>query len=279
MIISDNFNDLYLQLIRFVRDNGVVTKPRGFDCLDTFGLTFKLTNPINSLCTINERKLNYKFAIIEKFEYLTGISKPETICSYNKNYANFLNETGEFDGAYGPRIRRQFAYVYNLLKKDPDTRQAIININNESDKHDSKDIPCTISLQFLLRNRKLNLLVNMRSNDLLWGTPYDVNGFCFLLEAMSSFLEVEVGEYQQVNGSTHIYLERKDKLFDLIDKPITYNSNKNYDIDINYDTFLNNIDDFWHLESQIREKRFAQKDYTEMNKIPIFMKKYLEDLM
>ena len=42
-----------------------------------------------------------------------------------------------------------------------------------------KDIPCTVSLQFLIRENKLHLFVNMRSNDVFLGLPHDI--FCFTM--------------------------------------------------------------------------------------------------
>jgi thymidylate synthase len=89
MIISDNFNDIYVKLIKLVYDTGEKSSPRGMLVREVIGNQFMLINPKNCLCTLSARKLNYKFAIIEKMEYVSGISRPEVLTSYNKNLSYF----------------------------------------------------------------------------------------------------------------------------------------------------------------------------------------------
>lgn len=216
-IVADNFDLLYQYLIKLVITDGKLSAPRGMEIRELLGVKLTLTDPRRSLCTLKARKLNYKFAVIEKLEYVSGVSSPEVICHYNKNMASFLNEaTLEFDGAYGPRLGRQYRHVYELLCNDPDTRQAVLNLNSELDKRETKDVPCTVSLQFLLRDGRLNLIAYMRSNDLLWGTPYDINGFCFIQEVMACWLGVKLGTYTHMAGSLHLYTERQESLEQLL---------------------------------------------------------------
>ena len=220
------------------------------------GQQFVLTNPKNSLCLLKERQLNYKFAIIEKIDYLSGESNSTRLGYYNKNILSFINKkTNKFDGAYGPRIYTQLKHCFEKLKKDQDSRQAVINIYDwRLDMHESNDIPCTLSLQFLLRKEKLNLIVTMRSNDLLWGFPYDVNAFCFLQEVMASWLNKKLGIYIHQNGSTHIYLDTFDKFSKII--------NNNNKLNINYPDFKLSFEEtqeqyklFWKLEKMLRNKQ------------------------
>lgn len=261
MLMRDNFNKMYVDLIDFVLFDGIKSSPRGKPISELISYQFGLNNPKECLCTIKKRKLNYAFAIIEKMQYLTGIDIPDRLCFYNKNYRNFINEeTNQFDGSYSPRIGRQIMYIYNLLKKDPDTRQAVININNETDNHESKDVACTISLQFLLRDNKLNLIVNMRSNDVLWGTPYDVNGFCFLQEVMAKWLGVELGKYYHHNGSTHIYEDYYKTMYNLLSIKNKNNvdiKNPEWDIDNPKDTY-EQLSVFWYYEDQFRKGNFIE---------------------
>ena len=69
VITSDNFNDLYKLLIKEVLSKGSKTSPRGMDITEMIGVQFKLTNPRNSLCTLKNRNLGYKFSVVEKLEY------------------------------------------------------------------------------------------------------------------------------------------------------------------------------------------------------------------
>ena len=207
MIKANTGDKLYIQAIEYVLQNGSEINPRGLKCTETLGTVLTLTNPQKSLITLKERYMAYKFCMAEKFCYLTGNGGENILPRYAKNISKFINPvTGKFDGAYGPRLIKQYDYILQLLKKDPDTRQAIMTVNNyHDDLHESLDIPCTLSLQLLKRQGKLNMIVTMRSNDLLWGFPYDISNFTFLQECFAAELGVEVGWYQHQVGSLHIY--------------------------------------------------------------------------
>lgn len=207
MIQADHIDDLYRQIVKEVDTNpDFIVSPRGMKIKEKLGMSVRLTNPRNCLMTIPSRKLNYRFAIIEKFEYLYGKHDPERIKAYNKNIGNFAGEYGYFDGNYAQRFNFWIDHIYALLKNDPDSRQAVISIYDQTARHQSKDIPCTLTLQFFIRDNKLNLIASMRSNDLLWGFPYDVNAFCFIQEVLAKWLGVELGWYQHNVGSMHIYM-------------------------------------------------------------------------
>jgi thymidylate synthase len=207
MIEANHIDDLYRQIVKEVDTNpDHVVSPRGMQIKEKLGMSVRLLNPRNCLMTIPSRKLNYKFAIIEKFEYLYGKHDPERIKAYNKNIGSFAGEYGYFDGNYAQRFNFWLDHIYALLKNDPDSRQAVISIYDQTARHQSKDIPCTLNLQFFIRDNKLNLITTMRSNDLLWGFPYDVNAFCFVQEVLAKWLNVELGWYQHNVGSMHIYM-------------------------------------------------------------------------
>ena len=70
---------------------------------------------------------------------------------------------------------------------------------------ESKDIPCTCVLQFLVRDDRLHLVVMMRSNDAFIGLPHDLFAFTMLQEVVARSLDVELGTYRHMVGSLHIY--------------------------------------------------------------------------
>lgn len=210
VLSGNNFNHLYHRLYNEVMTHGQKSKPRNMGITEVIGYQFCLTDPSQALCTIKERKLNYAFALIEALEYLRGVSEPTRLCFYNSKLSSFINENNQFDGSYGPRIATQLPYVLKLLQDDKDTRQAVITLRDSRDCRVSKDIPCTLSLQFLLREGALHCITTMRSNDLLWGTPYDVHGFTFIQRHLALLLGVNVGTYIHQAGSLHIYDSTKE---------------------------------------------------------------------
>jgi thymidylate synthase len=111
----------------------------------------------------------------------------------------------------------QWAIAAGTLIDDPDSRRAVLLINNPEDEYvarmnGSKDVPCTLSLQFFVRENKLELHAVMRSNDVVWGMPYDVFSFTLFQELMMlelrqhpRFKDLELGPYHHTAGSLHLY--------------------------------------------------------------------------
>jgi thymidylate synthase len=56
-----------------------------------------------------------------------------------------------------------------------------------------------------LRERKLDAILSIRSNDAILGLPYDVFFFSMLQEVMAVELGVELGTYFHSAGSLHLY--------------------------------------------------------------------------
>jgi thymidylate synthase len=160
--------------------------------------------------TIISRELGYRFMAAEAWWILSGDNKVATLAPYSKMITQFSDDGITFFGAYGPKILGQLGYVTKQLIKDADTRQAVINIWRESPQP-SKDIPCTLSTQFLIREGRLNIIHTMRSSDLWLGYPYDVFSFSMLATWViiklrrQGHYDLKLGDLYFTAGSQHIY--------------------------------------------------------------------------
>ena len=168
-----------------------------------------VNDPTRSIVTSPIRKMPMRYAVGELAWYLSGSNRVDDIARFAKKWAEISDDGMTNNSAYGYRIQHMFGFdqwefVKELIKKDPNTRQAVIHIKNASDKP-TKDTPCTVYLQFFLRDNKLNLSVHMRSNDIWMGVPYDMFSFCFLQMKMAMELGVEIGTYTHYAGSLHLY--------------------------------------------------------------------------
>lgn len=116
-------------------------------------------------------------------------------------------------GAYGPHFKHQQQYVRDTLNKDRNTRQAVMTLWRRNPLP-AKDISCTVSMQFFIRNDTIFTVVNMRSSDAGMGLPYDMLTFACLTAEIASGLEhpVELGYCFLNAGSRHIYEDQWDKL-------------------------------------------------------------------
>lgn len=145
----------------------------------------------------------------EMLWYMSGRSEIKLIQLYTDNWDRMSDDGVHVNSNYGYCIKHkygfdQWEYVRKLLSDAPETRQAVIHIK-EPRNIPSKDVNCTVSLQFLLRDNKLYLTVYMRSNDLWLGFPFDVFQFANMQILMAMELGVELGTYTHIAGSLHLY--------------------------------------------------------------------------
>lgn len=170
---------------------------------------FCVEDPTRNIVTNPVRKMPMRYAVGELAWYLSGSNRVSDISQFAKKWAEISDDGETNNSAYGWRIFSKFGFdqwghVIGLLREDPSSRQAVIHIKDADDRP-TKDVPCTVYLQFLIREGKLNLSVHMRSNDIWMGVPYDMFSFCFLQMLMAMQLGVEVGEYTHYAGSLHLY--------------------------------------------------------------------------
>jgi thymidylate synthase len=132
------------------------------------------------------------------------------ISYYLSKYGD-LAEGDIIHGGYGPRLFRWNEYnqvqtISDLLRRKRDSRQAVIQLFDASDiVAEHKDIPCTCTLQFMIRGDALHMITHMRSNDVYVGLPHDVFAFTMLQEIIARDLSVDLGTYKHFVGSLHLY--------------------------------------------------------------------------
>ena len=131
-----------------------------------------------------------------------------------------FTDDGLLRGAYGQRLYGQLTRVVEELTLDPLSRRAVATIySGHRDLGDpSHDIPCTLSLQFLIRDETLWLVVSMRSSDAYLGLPYDVAQFTAVGHAVATAVRVPFAGLTINCGSSHIY-EKDISAFAQLDRP------------------------------------------------------------
>jgi thymidylate synthase len=216
---ADNIDDLmravFARLLSGNRENNRVKSKKG-DSTEVFGALLQLSNPRARLGRSMVRSKVYS-AIGELVWYLSGSNDLEQIRYYIEKYHEFSDDGATLNGAYGPRIfsrsrgetvgpaSDEWQRVIDVLKARSGSRNAVIQIYTNADGNkDTKDIPCTCTIQFAIR-KKLEMHVHMRSNDAYLGLPHDVFAFTMMQEIAGRELEVEVGRYQHSVASLHLY--------------------------------------------------------------------------
>jgi thymidylate synthase len=109
----------------------------------------------------------------------------------------------------------QFEWCQTKLKTNLHTLQAYMHFNRPKDQYlDNLDQPCTMYCQFMVVNNQLHFISNMRSNDIIYGTPYNLGYFVKLQQRMLHYLNTECNHtlvcgYLHHNAtSLHLYEDK-----------------------------------------------------------------------
>ncbi len=209
---SEAFHDLYW---RIVRD--------GVDFAGTkalFNVGFYINKPNQNYIADSEVKRGWsqEYAEAEWQWYLSGDPNVAKLGElYGKVPAiwkRMADHNGNVNSNYGWQWCRenQLAKVIDMLKANPETRQATISIydGKEIDLYDN-DTPCTYAVQFTILNNRLNMSVVMRSNDLWYGFCNDQYQFSSLQMLVAYELNMDIGTYYHFAHNLHIYNDKLPK--------------------------------------------------------------------
>lgn len=205
--LDDLLNDVYSAIL----SEGDPIRPGRGNCIELQGAILKLTDP-RARISLSEARGRFFSNLGELLWYLTGDNKLSFIRYYIPRYENESQDGLSIYGGYGPRLFakngniNQVNNVINLLKTKPDSRRAVIQLFDAVDLASEQiEIPCTCTLQFLLRKERLTLIAHMRSNDAYIGLPHDIFCFTMLQELIACDLGCQLGDYIHMVGSLHIY--------------------------------------------------------------------------
>jgi len=108
---------------------------------------------------------------------------------------------------YGEFLRHQFPAIIKRLTKDPNTRQAVASVWDHEDCRKKGHVPCTVSMQFLLRDKKLEMCVFSRSSDVINLLPSDMAVFAGFQKKVAKAVKAKLGFLVHMIGSAHIYMD------------------------------------------------------------------------
>lgn len=144
----------------------------------------------------------------------------------------------------------QIKYIVEKLKADPNSRQAVIHLKHPIEYY-GKDEICTLTVQFFIRDNKLKMVVNMRSNDIIRGLPYDHAVFVLLQHYIARQLNVEADCFYYHNAASfHLYHVDLDKI-----NKDEFNSDVSYPFEITNE-FFEESDNLVYFEHLCRKNTF-----------------------
>jgi thymidylate synthase len=165
------------------------------------------------------RSANQNYLAGEFIWYYSGSNSLDFIEDYSKFWTKIATPQRTCNSAYGNLLFRerldtkmcQYEYAYRTLLADKGSRRATMLFlkPHYQDIH-SKDIPCTVSATFHIRDSILHMKIHMRSSDLHYGLIYDAPFFVSVVQHMRNHLSsvyksLLLGNVTMFFDSVHIY--------------------------------------------------------------------------
>jgi len=181
---------------------------------------------IKKFCVVNRYDLSEEFPILTlrptnlkaAIDELLWIwqRKSNNIKDLNSHiWDSWADETGSIGKAYGYQLQIKHKYaegefdqvdrVLYDLKNNPYSRRMIVNLFNHNDLHEMHLYPCAYSMTFNVTGRKLNAILNQRSQDVLVANNWNVCMYSALVHMLAQVSGFEAGEFVHVISDAHIY--------------------------------------------------------------------------
>lgn len=171
--------------------------------------------------TVGVRKTHPKSAAAEIAWFLQGTQDPSFIQKHAPFWDKFVetvNVGGQdkevIQSSYGYRWRSHFGRdqlgdAIEALKADPTNRRVYVSAwDAEQDgllSQDQLNVPCPVGFNLSIVKGRLNSSITLRSSDLFVGLPYDVMGHAYLMDAIATTLNVDLGFMGVALNHAHLY--------------------------------------------------------------------------
>ncbi len=172
--------------------------------------TKTIKNAIDEILWIWQKKSN-KISELNSHIWDQWANEEGTI---GKAYGYQLGKKYEFKTKEGIKVMDQVDYVLYLLKHDQSSRRIMTNLFNHEELKDMELEPCAYGTQWLVKEGKLHLILNQRSQDMLTANGWNLMQYAALQYMFAQVSGLEVGTLTHNIGDCHIY----DRHIPLVEK-------------------------------------------------------------
>lgn len=179
----------------------------------------------------------------------------------------WAGEDGTIGKAYGYQLGVAHQYregwfdqvdrVLYDLNHQPNSRRIMTNIYNHHDLHAMNLYPCAYSMTFNVSGKRLNAILNQRSQDMLTANNWNVAQYAVLVHMIAQVTGFEAGELVHVIADAHIY----DRHLPIVEEIIAHDGyaapafHLNPDVTDFYDFTVDDISldgyEYWPLDQKI----------------------------
>lgn len=227
-------NDYYPQVCKILIEQGTETSPRDKPTKELHPTTVLLQEPRKRLMSCFGRMINLPFALAEVIQIITGQNDAQGLAFYNSQIIGIQGDgprgtphwelgVQRFNAAYGERLRQfdvlkakvdQLEHVIETLKRDPESRQASMVLSHplyDNYTVTTMDRACNVYVHAMIRDGGLDWMQIIRSNDAIWGIPYNMVQWSHVQEWVAASLGVPVGTMFIVQDSFHVYADKHNE--------------------------------------------------------------------
>lgn len=220
---GETANEIWTKAYNSVIDSAIEDSRAG-KMKEVLHAALSLSNPTQRWISYKYPPISIGYALAELIWVLSGSDDANVINFWNPNLPKYAGDYLNYPGAYGNRIINrydvnQLEKVYETLYNHPESRQAVIliwdpriDLPANCGKPNNSDIPCNICSMIKVREGKLEWTQIMRSNDLILGFPYNIVLFTSLQEILASWLNLDIGSYNHISDSLHIYENQFERI-------------------------------------------------------------------
>lgn len=259
-----NINTVYREVARDLIEKGHVMETKNLrgNTKELCNYELIITDLDSEYVSLKSGGTNLTYLAAELLWYWSARNDVAFIDKFAKLWAKVSDDGIHANSAYGFILQKKHGFnqiekMIELLKFDPYSRRAIININIPNENViETKDEPCTICLNYQIREGKLHATTVMRSNDFRFGALNDLGFFISLQKYIAKRLNVPVGTYHHYCMSLHFY----DRDFEFF-KAVAYGTLETSGEKLNIELLLNHKEELvtW-VDTEFTSKQdFKQK--------------------
>lgn len=239
---ADNIDSLVYKGIAHIKKYGSYITARAGTAQQAYDVNYVLTNSRNRVHYLR-KPLSVRYFCKELQAYFDGSLKvKDGLGKAAKMWNSLADQEGNICSNYGYYIfhqrvpefenKTQYQWAITQLINNLQTRKAFININQPKHKFpNNKDFPCTLGMQFFIKNNHFCCTVSSRSTDIYTGLPYDMGFFALVTELMYKDLKeqlpkelsknLKLGYTMMKTNFTQIYDRTRTRALKLLDKEQT----------------------------------------------------------
>lgn len=182
--------------------------------------------------------------------------KNESIIHFQDGYVYKFGDLGNMYPTiwrhFGNNNVDQIQYVIDEIKNDTNSRRIILTCYDPNSVSEAALYPCHILYEFNVNTdmdgiKRLNCLLNVRSNDWILGNPYNIASAAFLTHMIAQITNLEVGELLYVGCDCHVYVNQ----LDAANEQLSRSCSKYQSPILKLNKDIKNIDDFKYEDFNI----------------------------